>query len=170
MVGTCSLRFSRKLDNMLPGLLLRSEGAWYDCRTCEETSLSSHLLVCYRMWWIRWQILGVADGATTQWHTYVIKNRMKRHWTISRQQNSLYFCVGSSRMREWSDDSPRARAHVYEARAPTYAFVKISCGDHKKPNLRGKNRLFCSPNNTQTTTQWLANNTLHNFGEICAIF
>lgn len=113
MVGTCSLRFSRKLDNMLRGLLLRSEGAWYDCRNCEETSLSSHLLVCYRMWWIRWQILGVADGATTQWHTYVIKNRMKRHWTISRQQNSLYFCVGSSRMREWSDDSPRARAHVY---------------------------------------------------------
>ena len=38
---------------------------------------------------------------------------MKRHWTISRQQNSLYFCVGSSRMQEWSDDSPRARAHVY---------------------------------------------------------
>ena len=38
---------------------------------------------------------------------------MKRHWTISRQQNSLYFCMGSSRTQEWSDDSPRANAHVY---------------------------------------------------------
>lgn len=65
------------------------------------------------MWEIRWQILGVSDGATTQWRTYVSKNRMKRQWTISRQQNSLYFCMGSSRTQEWSDDSPRAKAHVY---------------------------------------------------------
>lgn len=126
MVGTCSLSFSRKLDNILPGLSLRSEGAGYDSINCEGTSLSSHLLVCYLMWWIRWQIRGVADGATTQWHTYVIRNRMKRHWTIFRQQNSLYFCVGSSRMQEWSDDSPRAKAHVYARLALPFTFAWTS--------------------------------------------
>ena len=64
MVGACSLRFSRKLDNILTGLSLRFEGAGYHCINCEETTLSSHLLVtvCGNSG----QIPAFADGATTK--------------------------------------------------------------------------------------------------------